>query len=335
MNVVNETPFEVAVPRIDLGARGLTAVVIVKATFDLDAWGRLRPFDAPTPLVRQYLETTFGVLHSEYYFKKQGVDLCVLGTLRRASPVDQARVRMSLGTRSWELLVHGDRHWMRSPDASSTELVPSPPEPFTHMPLGYTRAFGGTVDVGGMPLGYPPNPSGRGYYRSAEEALGQPLLNIENISAPEQDVWRADDERPVAGWAPYPNFWALRAAEGVQLNPETHRIENISPLIFNHAHPDLVLEAVSDDQMIVIEGLSEETIYCPVPIPPACIDVAIGAERFQLDAPIDGLFLWADDRKLVVTQRGLFNYARRAEELRSIVVRTASGVPPEDRRKIL
>ena len=42
------------------------------------------------------------------------------------------------------------------------------------------------------------------------------------------------------------------------------------------------------------------------------------AEHRKVDAPIDGLFLWVDERKLVVTQRARFRYSRRPEELRQI-----------------
>jgi hypothetical protein len=97
MNVVNELPVEVVVLRITLGTGDIAAVAIVKSTFDLDARGALTPSTEPMPLVKQLLETPYGTFHSEFFFKKQGVDLCVLGSLCRTKPVAEARVRMSCG----------------------------------------------------------------------------------------------------------------------------------------------------------------------------------------------------------------------------------------------
>jgi hypothetical protein len=321
MEVVNESPFEVALPRTELAAGGIVAALIVKSTFDLIPDGTLRVSSAPMPLVAQFLETPYGIFHSEYFFKKQGVDLCVLGSVRRATPVERAHVRLSYGARSWELVVHGDRRWQRLPGGQGEELVPSRAEPFLEIPIAYTHAFGGEVDVGGMPYGHPANPKGRGYYRSAAEACSRLLPNIEDARLPDQRLFRADDERLIVGWGPYPNFWALRGARAVHVDPEVNRVDSISPSLFNHAHPDLVLNRVSPGAPIVLEGLSDRVVVCPVPSPPTRVEVNVGAERFELDAPIDGLFYWADDRKLVVTQRGRFKYTVRPEERRLVKVR--------------
>jgi hypothetical protein len=54
------------------------------------------------------------------------------------------------------------------------------------------------------------------------------------------------------------------------------------------------------------------------------VRVVIGNEARAVEAPIDGLFLWADERKLVVTQRARFRYTRRPEELRAVHIDAAA-----------
>jgi hypothetical protein len=187
------------------------------------------------------------------------------------------------------------------------------------MPLAYGRAFGGQVQFEELSYGYPANPKGLGYYRSVAEATGQPLANIaEPGLAP--TVWREGDQRP-AGWGPYPNFWALRATAGVVTDPKAGGLPSLRPDLFNHAHPDLVLDEVRANDEIVIDGLLDTSIRARVPAAPAVVTATVGRDRVDVNAPIDGLFFWTDERKLVVTQRARFRYVLKPEETRLVHVR--------------
>lgn len=320
METINESPFCVEVLRIDLGRPEVAAAVIVKSTFDLGPRGRLAVAPEQVPLVKQALETPYGILHSEYFFKKQGVDLCVMGSVRRAKPIEEARVQLTTGARSWDLVVRGDRYWRR---AGADRLVPSRPAPFTVMPLAYSHAFGGKVVLGDLSAGYPANPQGRGYYLTAGVAENQLLCNIEDAHAALSSVWRPDEQRP-AGWGPYPNFWGLRGATAVQRDSKTGEMESVSVSVFNHAHPDLVLDRAPTGEQVAVDGLIEERIDFRIPASPAVVDVTIAGNRLEVEAPIDGLFLWVDERKLVVTQRARFRYARRPEESRVVRIRATA-----------
>ena len=66
------------------------------------------------------------------------------------------------------------------------------------MELGWPRAYGGTARQVAGPTGHPLNPGGRGYDCLAEEALGQPLPNLEDPACPIQR-WD-DDPLPVCWW---------------------------------------------------------------------------------------------------------------------------------------
>ena len=319
MDLINGSPHQAALLRTDLGAGDVVGVAIVKATFDFDDRGATAPAADPMPLVKQLLETPFGIFHDEHFFKKQGVDLCVLGHVNRRKPTREARVRMVCGSRRWELLVLGDRQWQPS---YGKQLLPSPPLPFTEIPLGYSHAFGGAVSVGELSYAYPANPQGRGFYRTFEEAQNQPVHNIdEPRNAPA--TWNATELRPV-GWGPYPNFWALRASAALVQTPKSHEVETVRPSLFNHAHPDLVLDAARAGDRISIDGLREEVIDLTIPAPPTRVHLTVGAESREIVAPIDGLFIWTDQRKLVVTQRARFRYVRRPGELRAVHIHPSS-----------
>ncbi len=318
MELVNASPHQAALLRTDVGTGDVIGVGIIKSTFDFDDRGATAPAAEPMPLVKQFLETPFGIFHDEHFFKKQGVDLCVLGHVRRRRPVHEARVRMTCGARRWELLVLGDRRWERA--RGTQQLLPSSPGAFSELPLGYSRAFGGEVKVGELSFAYPANPKGLGFYRTLEEAENQPVHNIDDPrQAPA--TWRPSELRP-AGWGPYANFWALRGAAGIQQDPKTKQIVAVRPALFNHAHPDLVLDRVQTGEKIAIDGLQEDPIEVAVPAPPARVHLTVGPDSRELEAPIDGIFLWTDQRKLVVTQRARFRYPRRPRELRTLHVVT-------------
>jgi hypothetical protein len=320
MELVNASPFKAELLRLDLGAGDVVAVAIVKATFDFDDRSAMAPAAEPMPLVKQMLETPYGIFHDEHFFKKQGVDLCVLGHVRRPKPVYEARVRMTCGQRRWDLLVLGDRRWQRS---YGKQLLPSPPAPFKELPLGYTHAFGGEVKVGELAYAYPANPKGRGFYRTLEEAENQLVHNIDDPQlAPA--TWKPVELRP-AGWGPYPNFWGLRATQSILQDQKTGEIRSAVPTLFNHAHPDLVLERIEAGERILIDGLQERPLDLKVPPPPARIHLTLGTESREIEAPVDGLFIWTDERKLVVTQRARFRYQVKARELRTVHVQLSGG----------
>lgn len=319
MQLRNETPFDalvhVAAPKGDQ-----VAVVIVKSTFDLDEIGRGTPAAEQMPIVPQPVETVYGIFHGEVFFRKQGVDLCVLGTVRRRHPVRSTSVSLMLGsTRRWTLGVHGERRWQRSHHLRGRLLVPSHPTPFTEMPLGFDRAFGGNRQfLDGKVALFPDNPSGRGFFMTEDQAQDQALPNIERSDARPLASW--SDTTAVAGWGPYPSFWGLRAASSVVVDPTTSKVRRVLPSLFNHAHPDLVLERPPIGETVRIEGLHEQPIQIRVPPEPARVRAQVGAYWVEVPAPVDGVFLWCDDRKLVVTQRGRFTYQFHPEEHREVFV---------------
>lgn len=316
MQLINDSPFVANVQIADPGVPGpYYGAAIVKSTFDL-VGSTLRISAEPQPLVLDQLETPFGMFHGELYLKKRGIDFAVLGTVRRSHPVRQSQIRLQIGPRFHAIRVTGDRAWI--PSTVRKGLEPSNPLLFTEMPLGYHRAFGGTALYNGLPVGYPDNPIGTGYVLDEEQAEGSRLPNFEAADGPFLAHWA--QKTPVVGWGPYPMFWGLRGAKNVRVHPREPIIEDVSPGLFNHAHPDLVVDALADGTPINVEGLHPEPLRFKIPPPPAVVEFQLGEQMRTLPAPIDGVFLWADVSKVVVTQRARFSYLFSPETIRRIKV---------------
>jgi hypothetical protein len=307
---INETDAAARLHIVDFLEPERRAAAIVKRTYAWNDAGTLSMVDDPMPLVLEQLETAFGVFHGELFFRKRGVDVCVLGTARFEKPVTRARVRIELGQWAHELALVGDRIWSRSPGG---ELAASEPAPFTEMPIAYARAFGGTTEIHGEDVPWPDNPSGRGYYDAPEQALGKPLPNLET---PDASPPRWDARPPVVGWGPYPMYWGLRASRAVRLDPQTGEVIDIRPELFNHAHPDLMLDELDPAVHVRILGLRPHPLIFAIPRQRPRVDVSIGASVFEALGDLDGIFLWADAGRAVVTWRARFRYPVRAEEIR-------------------
>src|SRR5690606_27410150 len=155
-------------------------------------------------------------------------------------------------------------------------------------------------------------------HASEEQATKGRLPNIEAAAGPLMRQW--DDRPTVAGWGPYPSHWRLRAAEHVAVDPERYTVERVDPGIFNHAHPHLVFDELPAGTRISVEGLHERPIRLTVPEPPARIEVRIGEHVRPVPAPVDGLFLWIDAGKVVITQRARFGYVFQPEQVRRATV---------------
>ncbi|HEX2660032.1 MAG TPA: DUF2169 domain-containing protein [Polyangia bacterium] len=311
MRLLNKTGAAAYLYTVNLHEPELRAAVIVKRTYDLDRHGTLTPSPAALPLVPDQLITEFGTFHGEIFFRKRGVDFCVLGNILLNAPVTRLRPMIEIGAWRHELQVTGDRVWSRT---RSGDLTPSPPVPFDEMPLGYTRAFGGVTEVGGEDVPWPDNPTGRGYYHTPEQALGKPLPNLESVAASGALAWNT--RIPVAGWGPYSQTWGLRSARAITLDQQTGQMLDITPEIFNHAHPDLILDSVEAGAPVQVTGVRPWRVRFAVPTERPRVVVRLGKATSEAFGEVDGIFLWLDPARVVVTWRARFRYPVRAEEIR-------------------
>jgi uncharacterized protein YjbI with pentapeptide repeats len=154
------------------------------------------------------LESDLWKFISDELGKDAALDFCMPKTKSEAlvfgsyfSPggreVTSDRVGFSLGSISKELLVVGDRHWR-------PVIGPTPPEPFTTMPVDYAHAFGGA--------GFDRNPDGKG---AAEVKLesGETVLPMPNIEDPDRLVTDKGQRPDPAGFRPLDAMWPQRSSK--------------------------------------------------------------------------------------------------------------------------
>ena len=118
----------------------------------------------------------------------------------RGVPVKAHRVRLVMGRVDKTLTVFGDRKWKKGPNG----FIPTDPIPFTKMPIGFERAYGGPT--------YPKNPLGLGHDRLVDEN-GHEYLPLPNIEDPEHLITSPLDRPEPAGLGSLHPAWPQRAAK--------------------------------------------------------------------------------------------------------------------------
>lgn len=251
LEIINKTPFEVAIaPGMDKEGYDY-AVVAVKGTFDIK-----HNEDAQT-----VSETQVPIKWaSEYYgepgkssvkyemdtcLTKKGTDVVLIGhAYAQGKPTKAVDVGIQAGSLRKILRVFGDRRWYKAVGFwRSTD-----PIPFDRMPLVYERAFGGVDDSHANPAKHSleqRNPAGTGFAVSGskERLEGLPLPNLEDPGALIES-WN-DKPTPAGlgfighGWLPrakyagtYDDRWR---EERCPLLPE-----DFDEFFFNGASPDLI-----------------------------------------------------------------------------------------------
>jgi hypothetical protein len=319
MMLVNETGFPATLERADFGSDDRFAVLIWKLTYKIIPGGGMDFADDPMPLHGDPLTTAYGTFHGDIFMRKVGADLCVLGRLYRTEAVTQTEVCVRYGSVESRLRVTGDRVWMEAEDGI---LYPSAPQPFNEMDISYARAFGGVATSQGLVAPYSDNPEGRGYCLDRTQAVGAPLPNIEPAQGPFVTAW--NDTPEPAGWGPYPMNWGLRAREAVTVDPASAAVGDISPSVFNNAHPALVLPEILPGTTLSLEGVYDSPVSIVIPRIMGIVRVQIGDEIFDEPTRIDGVAVWLDAARLVVTQRANFRYVKREDEVRVATLMMAS-----------
>lgn len=180
-------------------------VVVVKATFVVSPSGAvaLAPEQIPLVFADEYAGdpgATSLKATSDFVLHKPNTDVVVLGQAHapEGRKVEQMEVQLRVGPLSKKLRVVGNRRWEKRLGG----LVASEPEPFERMPLLFERAFGGTCLVADRPEEQQQedrNPVGVGYWSSAEQAIDQPLPNVEDPAAP-IDSWKDRPEPRAFGY---------------------------------------------------------------------------------------------------------------------------------------
>lgn len=168
-----------------------------KETYLLDESGECRPDEDQPAIQLDASGDTGASAEPEFLPYKLATDVVVVGNAHApgGGPVREMTAAVQVGRTRKEIRVVGDR---RCAHRRGKPPLVSEPEPFTAMPLDYTRAYGGideTLDEGRDPTAqalaprpgsYPRNDIGRGYvvYNQPGRVEGLALPNLEDPGDP-------------------------------------------------------------------------------------------------------------------------------------------------------
>ncbi len=247
----------------------------------------------------------YGPMDSDEVFYRGGVDLFVFGSARAplGKPVPWLEVTVQVGQefrhRIW---VFGERQWVRQGD----KLVPTEPVPFRQIPLTQECAFGGKDEWDKLPVPFPDNPDGKGFYLEEATAEGKPLPNLED---PDNRITRWDDRPEPVGTGATTISFGPRARRGAEFDEETGALKTIKPCFFNSAFPGLVVPAVSaGDEVIVTNVVESGPFHFFVPESPLRVWLRFGEERIERELAVDQIGIEPDAGRVFVAWRHPFRY---------------------------
>lgn len=250
----NFTPFAAqASPSVDAQGRDVL-VVCVAGSFVMGEPPRVAHEQAAASLADVYWgEPGASSLRiaGQTAYHRPGTDIYLEGSAWTAGgrPAERSLVEVRVGPCRVTATITGERSWTRG----LVGLRPSPPQPFTRLPLRHEFSAGGPDD--------PRNPVGRGY-ASAQAAEGQPLPAIEAVDA---RCERWEDRPPPVGFGPIAPQWQPRL--GFAGTYDSQWVEQRAPLwpvdldprFFNAAAPGLVATpGLVGGEPVVLEGVSPD-----------------------------------------------------------------------------
>ncbi len=268
-------------------------------------------------------------LPADVPFLTGGIDFFIMGSLwqQNAWPGTELTAEIRIGERFLRRITAiGNRYWVRQ----NGSLVPSYAEPFVSMPLTYENAFGGKAETEQGPCSWPPNPLGKGFYLTPEAAEGRPLPNLED---PDHRIVSIEDRPEPAATGPYPAEGSLRALNAVELDLESDNpgLKRIRPLMFNRAHPRMILEPSNTPQpgefIEVTHASPNGPLRFRMPGAVFHAEVTLEDRTYRFPMHLDEMTVLLDEQRVVLGYRVVFKYRLAKGERRSVTLR--DGPVPE------
>jgi len=329
MDLVNRTKYQVKLLATSVEENRMMASIVVKARFDIKN-NALVPHQKQNWPIGQPVKTKYGEFDEDSPFRKQGVDVMLLGEAYPANggSAERARFELTVGDLRYPIDVYGDRRWV----LSGNRLVASQPEPFVSMPLTWERAYGGKANVETGEFPYHANPFGRGFYCNEEDARDNFLPNLEN---PENPVKSWEDQPEPVGVAPLSRESSLRIMNAIELNLEDRmpKLEKINPSYYNNANPALILpEPPKPGTLISASGVRPGGDGLSFRLPPGTFHayVQLADRGYVFPFHLDNITLVTEHEQVLLGFRCCFRYALNPLERRAAVVYggRAPGAPP-------
>lgn len=307
-------------------------VVVVRATYDVDAYGNCKISDHQSPFVyadRHYgnPETTSVRAESDFVPIKPRAEILLDAVAMvpgeaSAESLEVALLGSSLNKRA---IVTGERCWYRG----AFGMRSTPPKPFRTLPLAWHLAFGGTDRTFGddaKTRSDPRNPVGRGFQvNSKPEAIEGRLLPC--IEHPNSRISSWDDRPKPIGFGPVSRFAANRVRFAGTYNQ--HWMDNILPFLpsdfddryFLAAPPDQQFDALTEGQAFACLNMSEAGTF-RVRLPHFAVPVAFMFDdciRVPMVTP-DTLILQPSESRVVLLGRTRTPLPRKFTRLREVMV---------------
>ena len=316
----NLTPFPAVFPRTVLDDERMAASMIARVTFDIIHGAARIADEQPWLVCPEPWDSPLGTFDADQPFRKDGVDLFVLGQARAPAgdPVRELALSVEIGAFRLDAKVFGPRVWQK--DAQG-QLVPSEPEPFVVQPIGPEAAYGGTAILQGHEAQYPLNPQGTGFYIDEASAEGRPLAWLEDPGAP---IRRFDDRPEPLGFGICNLTHPLRLRESIEV--EDGRMTNIRLRMFNRAHPRMITPRVDPGDAVRLAGFSAEgPIAFAIPATPVRVLLRLGDRLIERVPAIDEVGIDVGRAQVFIGYRYPFRYVVHPFEERTCTL--APAVP--------
>lgn len=324
MDFRNTTTAPASLLKTTFGKDHMLAAVIARPTFRVEG-GQLVPtpdFEWPG---NQPANRPEDAMPPDMPFLTGGIDVLVMGSLWQpnAWPGLELTAEIRIGQRYLRRITAiGNRCWVHH----NGSLVPGYPEPFVSMPLCYENAFGGQAETGQGAIAWPANPSGKGFYLTPERAEGQPLPNLED---PDHRIASIEDRPEPMATGPYPEGGSLRVESAVEVDLESDNpgLKRINPLVFNRAHPQMILEPANTPQPGELIEVTHASPHGPLQflLPEQAFHVQVRLEERSYLFPLhlDLIAVLLDEQRVVLGYRVVFKYRLVKGDRRSVTLHTA------------
>lgn len=258
-------------------------------------------------------KTPDGQLPSDQCFYKAGADVVLLGQAASPRPVERLTVGVAIGEGfNANVLVIGRRTWRKR---LLRGLEISPAEPFTTMPLTLREAFGGKPVWDELPIPYPDNPDGIGYYIDAAGAENQPLPNLEDPAHP---IAKWDDRPDPVGLGIRPMAFGPHLRRAVAHDAKGELVK-LDPLFFNTAFPACIARDLAAGQQVRVTGVLPGGEWgFALPECPVSAELTIGGAIHQLAMRFDQVWLEPATGMVRIAWRSPFRYTLRPLERRVV-----------------
>jgi len=343
MQLVNQTavPCKVQVSPLD-GTPHRFGFLTAKATFFTNDAGLVElDTQRPYPLFEKDVDSELGLLPADIVPRRDhAFEVIVLGSAHGRGRVAQM-IEVAIGDWRRQLLVTGDRHWVRS----GNQTVISPPARYEVLPLTWERAFGGAAPCwldseSVMDLEHPMNKYGRGFdaeklARDLGQAFKAPagfprlppdhrraLPNLEDPAAP---IRRWEDEPRPYCWATMPADIGARVQRAYDHMRDTRgglTEQQMLDMVFHRAHPDCVIATPPAGAPVTLKGMTPEGTWS-FSLPPLRVlaDYDLGIRTGTRELEPHMLVLLAAEKRFYIVYRHFFTLGRDAARQRSFRIR--------------